>query len=96
MSVSIRKWKPSPDDAINLSALRHYVIEIERLAQLIYYSDPTDDRQRFRPLCETLAHCIKDLRNYSKDRTVFQSDDCPGEFDLCDDGLCHPPGDCSS
>ena len=96
MSVTERQWEPSPNDAVNLAALRYYALETERLSILIYASDRAKERPGFLPLARLLAAHVKELREFSRGRLAVSSFDCPGDFDLCDDGLCHPPGDCSS
>ncbi len=89
-------WQPTPQDAINLAALRYYALEIERKCILIYCTDPAAARPTFEPLTDLLAGFIKDLNEFGSKKTVqFNSECCP-PFVLCSDGLCHPPGTCSS
>ena len=45
-------WEPSDRDAINIAALRTYILSIEHLALVIYRSDPPKDRPHFKKLEE--------------------------------------------
>ena len=89
------KWAPSPHDAINLSALHIYALTIERLSLLIYRSDPDPDRPSFERLQELLGAAVGELRAYAKQVPTTMAVRCYEDDELCDDGLCHPPGECS-
>jgi hypothetical protein len=97
MSKDIGKtgWQPSPQDAINLAALRYYAMEIERKSTLIYFTDPSADRPILGPLTDLLASFITQLNELAAQPKGFNAECCP-PFVLCSDGLCHPPGTCSS
>ena len=89
-------WEPAADDAINIAGLRIYFLTMERLALLIYRSDPTPDRPRLEGLQKLLGQHVQALRKYAKAHSFNVAGDsgCPGEDERCDDTLCHPPGEC--
>ena len=91
-------WEPVPEDAINLSALRIYVVTIEQLSLLIYRTDLDSSRPMFAKLQKVLGKTVKDLRKLAKEMEE-QSQEitirCPDGDKKCSDGLCHPPDECS-
>jgi hypothetical protein len=88
-----KSWQPSAEDAINLSALRLYVLTIEKLSLLIYRSDLPKGRPRFKGLEGVLANAIADLKAYGGPMAQSNSTaQCPDDDDLGGDGLCYPHG----
>jgi hypothetical protein len=92
-----RPWQSSPRDAINLAALRYYALEIEKMSTLLYVSDPLPDRPTFEPLTSLLAETLRRLHEFSEEHFETRKDmECSPPYVFCADGLCHPPGTCSS
>jgi hypothetical protein len=113
----VDRFEVSLHDALNLSALRIYMLNMERLTLLIYRTDSDEGRPYFPKLEDLLVSFIKQLKKFAADMPKpphFKAPD-PHDHDHegdgkgpkggggCDpndvfcpnDGLCHPPGDCS-
>ena len=91
-------WKAVPEDAINLSALRIYVLTIERLSLLMYRTDADLSRPKFTELQKVFGTTIKSLRKLAKDMDKKNKGiaiRCADNDKQCPDGLCHPPDECS-
>jgi hypothetical protein len=81
-----RTWKPSPDDAMSLAALRWMANTIENFAIELYATD----RESFREVEEVLRNTLKELKRTKRSFAVPQEENgCPDGWILCH-GICVP------
>jgi hypothetical protein len=87
----------SDSEALELAALRYYALEIERVSIAIYACDADPKRTFFKRLTTTLGKHLHDLKRLQEECKAGKSvvAECRDPFELCADGLCHPPGECS-
>jgi hypothetical protein len=80
-----RVWKPEPDDAIRLAALRWFALSLERLSIEIYATD----KGQYEAIEDLFRVTLKKLGRL-RHRIAAEAGDCPNGYVLCDDGLCAP------
>lgn len=86
----MRKWEPSPNDAINVAAFRWFANQIENQALEVYATD----RMHFAKLEELLRNTLREMGAIRQKAFVAQDENgCPDGWLLCDDGLCKPSCD---
>lgn len=86
-------WKPEPEDAIRLAALRWFTIELERYSIEIYASD----RTQYPAMEGVLRKALTEMKAFgrpagaaSRKRGLQEEQECPDGYILCKDGLCAP------
>jgi len=81
-----RTWKPSPDDAMSLAALRWMANTIENFAIELYATD----RESFSEVEEVLRNTLKELKRTKRSFAVSPGENgCPDGWILCH-GICVP------
>jgi hypothetical protein len=81
-----RTWKPEPEDAIRLAALRWFAIELERYSIEIYASD----RAKYKAMEGVLRKALAELKRLGRPSGEKEEESCPDGYILCRDGLCAP------
>ena len=82
-------WKPDPEDAIRLAALRWFGLELERLAIEIYATD----KSKYPEMESVFRKAIKGLKQAGLGGPHQDEEECPPGYVLCNDGLCAPACD---
>ena len=77
---------PRSNDAERLAALRWLVMKIEQIGIEIFVTD----RDKFGAVEDALRAEVTLLRQIGRPMRPLDSDDCPGGYILCRDGLCSP------
>lgn len=85
-TTSRKGTPPRTDDAERLAALRWLVMKIEQLSIEIFVTN----RGKFGAVEEALRVQVKLLQELGREAAALSSDDCPGGYILCRDGLCAP------
>jgi hypothetical protein len=93
-ALAHRRHAPE-NDAMNIAALRMYMLTLEHLALAIYRTGTDPKRPRYPGLRDKIASYIKDLRKFGKEGRVRDVRECDDPEDELCDGLCYPKGDCS-
>lgn len=77
---------PRTNDAERLAALRWLAMKIEQISIEIFVTN----RNKFRAVEDALRAEVTLLQQIGRPWKPLDSDDCPGGYILCPDGLCAP------
>ena len=87
----IGKWRPDPDDAIRLAALRWFALQLEASAICIYATN----KKSYLDMESVLNDALNALKGLKKayGLTADDEDECPEGYVRCKDGVCAPACD---
>lgn len=82
----MRKWEPSPNDAISLAAFRWFANALENGAVELYATN----RESYHHIEHVMRHALEDLaRVRVQFKVPAEENGCPDGYVLCN-GVCAP------
>ena len=87
--MSMRKWEPSPNDAVSLASFRWFANALENASVELYATN----RESYQQIEAVLRHALQDLvRVRAEFKITEEENGCPDGYVICN-GVCAPSCD---